>query len=296
MDNTMNSLKIAKFINAELIGKDVPVTSPRSMSNIDLNCVTYAKKFDEAFLNTANKLSDLLVIACSEYKGKLTCAHIISENPRLDFIKVVREFFSYQVSKNGVHKSAVIEEGASVGSNVSVGANCFIGSNVVIGEGTRIHHNVTIVGKVTIGKECIIKSGAVIGEEGFGFEYDENNEPLHFPHIGEIVLGDRVFIGSNSTIERATIDKTIVSNNVKIDDLVQIGHNCFVGDNTMVMAGSILCGGVTIGKNCWIAPNVSIKQKLNIGDNAYVGLGSVVIRDVSASVTVAGVPAKELKK
>lgn len=288
--------EIAAFIGSKLIGEDRAITKPSSMKNVSDSCVVYAKTLDKCFLSKANSISNIFVVASVQYKEQLTCPHILSNNPRLDFIKIVKQFFLSTDTNFVIHKTAVVEEGAKISSNVSVGANCFIGKEVVVGSGTRIHHNVVIVGDVNIGKDCVIKSGAVIGEEGFGFEYDENGVPLHFPHRGEIIIGNGVFIGSNSTVERATIDKTIINDNVKIDDLVQIGHNCFVDENTMVMAGSILCGGATIGKNCWIAPNVSIKQKLNIGDNAYIGLGSVVLRDVLPGVTVAGVPAKELKK
>lgn len=288
--------KIALHVKGELKGKDITITHPSSMSGISKNCVTFSKTFNEDFLNKANDLAELLVIVSPEYEDKLTCSHIISQNPRLDFIRTVREFFANQDLKKSIHPTAIIEDGAKIGNSISIGADCYIGSGVSIGDGTEIHHNVVIIGDVRIGKDCIIKSGAVIGEDGFGFEYDENGEPLRFPHIGRIVIGDNVFIGSNSTVERATIDETKIGNNVKIDDLVQIGHNCIIGDNTMIAAGTITCGGCVIGQGCWVAPNVSIKQKLRVGDGSYIGLGSVVIRDVDPGTTVAGVPAKELKK
>ncbi len=292
----MKSSRIAKFIGLELFGNDIEIKNVKSMSGIENNSITYAKKLDQDFVKKVNELSEVMVIADKSYKDKLTCTCVLSDNPRLDFIKTIREFFSKNNVIKPIYESAVIEKGAKIGKNVSIGANCFISKDVEIGDETRIHHNVIILGAVRIGKRCVVKSGAVLGEEGFGFEYDDNKEPLHFPHIGEVIIGNNVFIGSNTTIERATMDATIVCDNVKIDDLVQIGHNSTIYDNTMIMAGTIICGGVLIGKNCWIAPNVSIKQKLKIGDNACVGLGSVVIRDVLSGATVAGVPAKELKK
>lgn len=292
----MKSCKIAEFINLKLVGDNSEIKKARSMSAVEENSITYAGKLDENFINKVNGLSEVFVVADKVYKDRITCAHVISNNPRLDFIKIVREFFSDKGSGPVIHKSAVVEVGAKIGKGVSLGVNCFVGKDVEIGNDTKIHNNVVLVGKVSVGQKCVIKSGAVIGEEGFGFEYDENNEPLHFPHVGDVLIGDNVFIGSNTTIERATMDSTIICNNVKIDDLVQIGHNSFISDNTMIMAGAVICGGAFIGKNCWVAPNVSVKQKLKVGNNAYIGLGSVVIKDVAPNTTVAGVPAKELKK
>ncbi len=289
--------KIAAFIDKNLIGGgDIPITYYASMAGANKNCVVFSRIYDEGFVKRANELSELLVIAGKEYEGKLTCPHIISQNPRLDFVRVVNEFFVKAVKKIAIHPTTIIEEGAKVGKDASIGANCFIGQGVSIGDGAEIHHNVIIVGHVRIGQGCIIKSGAVIGEDGFGFEYDEEGKPLRFPHIGAIIIGDNVFIGSNTTIERATIDETVIGDNVKIDDLAQIGHNCVIGDNTMIAAGSITCGGVVIGKGCWVSPNVTIKQKLKIGDGSYIGMGSVVIRDVEPGKTVVGVPARELIK
>lgn len=295
-ESNITCSKAARLINRELLGGDIVITHLSSMANIDKRCITFAKSVDEDFINKANEISELFVIAGPEYKDLLSCPHVISQNPRLDFIRVLRKFFAEPRKTRTIHPTAIIEDGAVIGAEVSIGANCYIGAGVSIGEGSEIHHNVVIIGKVAIGRDCIIKSGAVIGEEGFGFECDEHGEPLRFPHVGKVVIGDDVFIGANSTVERATIDETVIGNNVKIDDLVQIGHNCKVGDNTMIAAGTITCGGVTIGRDCWVAPNVSIRQRLTVGDGGYIGLGSVVINDVAAGKVVVGVPAKELNK
>lgn len=152
------------------------------------------------------------------------------------------------------------------------------------------------MGNVIIGEECNIKSGVVIGQAGFGFEKDENGIPIHFPHLGRIVIGNNVYIGANTVIDRATLTSTIIGDHVKIDNLVHIAHNVIIGDYSYIIAGTILGGGVHIGKNCWIAPNVSIKQQLSIGDNALVGLGAVVLKNVDDNMIVVGNPAKILEK
>ena len=121
---------------------------------------------------------DILVIAINGYQNKLKCPHILSANPRLDYLRVIDYFFISKEKKKGIHPSAVIEQGVGLGQGVYVGANCYIGKDVNIGDNTEIHHNVVILGNVSIGRDCYIKSGAVIGEEGFGFEVNEEGISL----------------------------------------------------------------------------------------------------------------------
>lgn len=145
------------------------------------------------------------------------------------------------------------------------------------------------------GKNCKIKPGAVIGYEGFGFERHPDGTPFRIPHIGKVVIGDNVEIGANTVIARGTVGDTIIGNNVKIDDCVFIAHNCQIGENTLVIAGAVICGSVTIGKNCWIGAGCRIKEKVTIGDGAIIGIGAVVIKDVPAGATVAGMKAQSLE-
>ena len=147
-----------------------------------------------------------------------------------------------------------------------------------------------------VGKNCVIKDNTVIGSEGFGFEYDEKGIPMHFPQIGEVVIGDNVWIGSNTTIERGTFEKTVIGNNILIEDVVQIGHNCIIGNNTFISGGVIICGSVIVGKNCWLAPNSVIREGIQIGDRGFVGLGAVVVKDVPEGDIVVGNPAKKFEK
>ena len=148
---------------------------------------------------------------------------------------------------------------------------------------------------VIIGENCKIKPGAVLGYEGFGFERDEEGVPFRIPHIGKVNIGDNVEIGANTVIARGTVNDTIIEDNVKIDDMVFIAHNCKIGKNTLIIAGSIICGSVIIGKNCWIGAGCCIKEKVVIGDGAIIGIGAIVIKDVPAGVTIAGMKAQSLE-
>jgi UDP-3-O-[3-hydroxymyristoyl] glucosamine N-acyltransferase len=195
-----------------------------------------------------------------------------------------------------IHPTALIDPQAVLEQGVSVGAYSRVGPEVVLGDSCVIGSGVSLEGPVLLGARCRIKANSVIGGYGFGFEYDDDGTPLHFPHVGRIVLENDVWLGACTTVERATLGETRLCRGVKVDDLVQIGHNCCVGANTLVMANAVLCGGVVVGSRCWIAPNSVVKQKVRLGDRVTVGLGAVVLRDVASDAVVAGVPAKPLQK
>lgn len=141
-----------------------------------------------------------------------------------------------------------------------------------------------------------MKSNTVIGEDGFGFVRDDDGTPLRMPHLGTVVIGDRVEIGSLNTICRATLGQTVVENDVKTDDHVHIAHNCIIRSGALITACAELSGGVIVGRNAWIGPNSSVIQKVEIGENSFVGIGSNVTKPVQRDATVAGNPARVLNK
>ena len=290
----MKSLEIAKFLNKELIGDNIEINGFSSLSNLVKGTVVFAKKYNKEYEETLGLTKDVLAIVCEGFEN-LSIPHIVSANPRLDFLRVVGSFFAEKDIPTGIHPSANIEQGAIIGQNVSIGAHCHIGAKVKIGDNTTILPNCSIYGKVTIGCDCYIKPGVVIGGPGFGFEKDENGIPVHFPHTGEVIIRDDVYIGANTTIDRGTIDATVIENHVKIDNLVHIAHNCKIGANTIITGGAFVSGGVQVGKNVWIAPNSSIHQQVKIGDNSKVGIGAVILKNVKDGDTVFGNPAKILK-
>jgi UDP-3-O-[3-hydroxymyristoyl] glucosamine N-acyltransferase LpxD len=292
---SVRSSAIAEFLKASLHGKDLDIRHVAPIEALTRNGLTFARRFDEKKIALVNAVPQSLVICGPEYKGRLKASHILSEHPGYDFVRTVAAFF-WQKPAVVISTSAAIDPAAKIGKHVSVGRNSVIGPEVSIGDDTTVGDNVVITGKTKIGKRCVIKANAVIGEAGFGFELSATGVPHHFPHLGGIEIGDDVWIGAGTCIERAHITKTIIKNNVKIDDLVQIGHNCVVSENAIVTSGTVLCGAVKVGRNAWIAPNSSVKEKCKIGADAVVGLGSVVIRDVAAKTVVAGNPARILKK
>lgn len=149
---------------------------------------------------------------------------------------------------------------------------------------------------IEIGDNCKICDTVKIGNDGFGFEPDENGDLVFFPHFMGVKIGSNVRIGSYVCIDRGNLKDTIIEDGVKIDNLVHIAHNVKIGKNTMVVAGTVVCGSVEIGDNCFIGANSVIRQHLKIGNNVTIGMGSVVTKDIPDGETWAGNPAKKLEK
>lgn len=293
----MKASEIASFLGKELIGEDIEVKGHGSLFNWRVGDVVFLKSRSKKNVDLLLQCKDVFAITPIMKEGdeQIPVSHIEVENPRLAFIKVVRQFFTVSEIAVSIHPTAVVEEGATIGKNVSIGAHCYIGPKVKIGDGSVILPNVSIYGEVEIGSNCYIKPGAVIGGPGFGFEYDENGEPLQFPHSGKVIIGNNVYIGANATIDRATMDATIIEDNVKVDNLVHIAHNCRVGRNTLMTGCSTISGGVQVGEGCWIAPNSTVYQQVKIGEKSTIGIGAVVLRNVKSEKTLFGNPAKELE-
>lgn len=154
--------------------------------------------------------------------------------------------------------------------------------------GTEIHHS------TKIGRNFSIGLGCSIGEAGFGYVQEEDGTLLQYPHVGKLIIGDNVELGSNICINRGTLSNTTIGDGTKIDNFVHIGHNVTIGKNCQIIAGTVICGSVTIGDNVWVGGNSSIREYLTVGDNSVIGLGAVVIKNVEANTTVVGNPARPM--
>lgn len=274
-------------------GEDFQVVRPADIQTCGPGDMVWLRGQDPELVTLVNRNRPALAICSAAVSPDIKVPHIVAKNPRLAFIRAVNLWFVPQ-EEQGIHPTAILHPDAKIGARVTIGPYARVGSTVEIGDDCVIGSGVSLEGILILGRRCRIKANAVIGAAGFGFERDENGMPVHFPHVGNIVLEDDVWIGACSTIERATLGTTRLCANVKVDDLVQIGHNTTTGANTLIMANTVICGGVCIGRNCWIAPNSVIKQKVQVGDRVTVGLGAVVIRNVPDDQVVAGVPAKPL--
>ena len=292
----IHASEIAGLINQELVGKDIIVNKPSSLEQKEDNtfiCLQKEEVFDH---NIIKGISNLLIITDIDFiESDINFSFIKSPNPKLDFIKTVNEYFIIW-DESKIAASAKIHHNARISRNVSIGENVVIGPDVIIGSNSQILNNVVITNQVEIGENCIIKHNSTIGSEGFDFEIDKLGIPVHYPHIGRIIIGNNVWIGANTSIECGKIRNTVIKDDVKIDDLVQIGYNCEIGMRTMITAGVIIERDVIIGNNTLVAPNATIRFKVTIGDNVIVGDGAMVIRDIENNSVYVGNPAKFLKK
>lgn len=291
----IRALEIAQFLGKEIIGSDREVIKPCSVDNCIDGGLIFLKRYDENILRKLSERQELTAIVTDSYYGKLYCTYIISENPRLDFARVLQEFFVTN-TVSGIADTAYIGSNVSLGKNVAIGEYSIIGSNVRIGDGTEIRHHVVIGDNTVIGNNCLIKSNTVIGEEGFGFERDEKGVPIRIPHLGRVVIGDNVEIGALNTVMRGTVDDTIIEDNVKTDDHVHIGHNVQIGRGCLITACAELSGSARIGEKTWLGPNSSVMNGIHIGSNVLIGLGTVVTKSLPDNVVVAGCPARILRK
>lgn len=187
-----------------------------------------------------------------------------------------------------------IADGAEIGDNVQVYPNSYIGENVKIGEGSTIYSGVHIYRNCEIGKHCTLHSGAIIGADGFGFAPNSENNYKKVPQIGNTILEDHVSIGANTTVDRATLGSTIVKKGVKLDNLVQIGHNVVIGENTVMAAQVGIAGSTKLGQNIMIGGQVGVVGHIEIADNVKIGAQSGVGKTIRKDgEVVLGSPAYE---
>ena len=206
---------------------------------------------------------------------------IVADNPHLYFARVTQMWKRLHggAARRGVHPSAVVEEGAFVHPTASVGALCFVGRGARIGEDTVVKERVTIGEDCVIGARCVIQSGAVIGGDGFGFAPHEGAwEKIE--QLGAVRIGDDVEIGANTCIDRGALDDTVIEDGVKLDNLIQIGHNCHIGQHT-AMAGCVgVAGSARIGAYCTVGGAGMIAGHLTIADHVHVSAASFVTRSI----------------
>ena len=296
MGQTITSGDLIKQLGGELIGdSNILINSVASLESANKNSVSFFNnsKYLDLLKNTKAALVILNKESCALHAG----ACIVVDNPYLYFAKISRLLNPIKILKKEIHKSAIIHSTCKLGKDIYIGPNVIIEENVsiadgvtvhagviiesdnIIGSHSTIHPNVVIKTNTIIGKNCTLYAGAVIGSDGFGYAKD-NDKWLAIPQIGKVVLGDNVDIGSNSTIDRGALDDTIISSGVKIDNLVQIGHNCIIGENTIIAGCVGIAGSAKIGKNCAIGGAAMILGHLSITDNVTISPGSMITRSI----------------
>lgn len=220
---------------------------------------------------------------------------IVTSDPRLAFTLALRRF-AVGERPRGIEDSARVGSGCEIDPSAYVGHHAVVGDEVQIGSGSAVGAQAVVGDRCVIGADCVVGAGSVIGSSGFGFERDGTGRWLRLPHIGRVVIGDRVEIGANTCIDRGTLGSTLIHDDVKIDNLCHIAHNVEIGANSLVIALAMIGGSTSIGEDAHIAPAAVLRNQLEIGDRSLVGLGAVVTKDVAAGDIVIGVPARSTKK
>lgn len=239
---------------------------------------------------------------------------LIAADPYLAYAKVSHLIHPENRSLEGVHPTAVIDSTANVHATVCIGANvviesgvtieegciigagCFVGEGSVIGARSRLFPNVTIYHACRLGYDCRIQSGTVVGGEGFGYARDTTGW-ARINQVGRVLLGNRVEVGANTTIDRGAIGDTIIEDGVILDNQIQIAHNVRIGRNTAIAGCTGIAGSTTIGSNCTIAGAVNIIGHLNIVDNVHLTATSFVIRSITEPGTYSsGMPLETNRK
>ena len=187
--------------------------------------------------------------------------------------------------------NANIDENVILNEKVKIFPNCYVGKNTSVGSNTIIYPGVKIYPNTVIGNNCTIHSNSVIGSDGFGFAPQENEEFITIPQIGNVIIKDNVNIGSNTVIDKATIESTIINEGVKLDNLIQIGHNVEIGKNTVIAAQSGISGSTKVGKNSMLGGQVGVVGHLKLGDFSKYAAQAGVSKNTKNNQTVIGSPA-----
>ena len=234
---------------------------------------------------------------------------LLTDRPRRCFATIANIMYPRNKIIPTIHQTATISETAVIGDDcqidvgvvigplVRIGKGCSIGSNVTIGKNVHIGQNTWIgpnasISHTELGADCVIYPGARIGQPGFGFEIDASG-PIDMPQLGLVKIGNNVEIGANSCIDKAKFNSTIIGDGCKIDNLVQIGHNCVLGKSCIMAGSSGLAGTVTLGDGVVIGGGAKIRDHLTLGSGVSVGACSGVISDVPDGKTVLGYPATD---
>lgn len=266
-------------------------------------------KYNEFLVKT--EASVVIVKDDLEKGSEVRTTLIRVSDPYSSFAVLLQKYDEMNRPKPGVHASAVISNSAKVGQNVSiaagavigdeavVGDNCIIGAQVVIekkaklGSGCHLHSGSRVLHDCVLGNNCRLHAGVTIGSDGFGFA-PSDSEYSKIPQVGNVVLEDDVEIGSNSTIDRATMGSTIIRQGVKLDNLIQVAHNVEIGEHTVIAAQTGIAGSTKIGKRCMIGGQVGIIGHLTIGDNVKIAAQSGIGNNLPDGAIVQGSPAFEV--
>jgi UDP-3-O-[3-hydroxymyristoyl] glucosamine N-acyltransferase len=303
--------EISDYVSGQVVGdKKLLIEGVSEIQDSRLNTITFLsnplyKKYLEKTKSSA------ILVKSAELLGDKS--GIVVENPQLAMAKTLELFFPKKITKKTIHPSANISPNSRIGNDVSIGpsvfimsnsvikdgsyigANSFIGENVVVGFDSVIHPNVSVYNGTFIGDNVIIHSGTVIGCDGFGYVIDKKSN-YKIPQTGQVEIKNNVEIGSNCSIDRGTIGKTVIGEGSKLDNLIQIAHNVKIGKNCLIASQVGISGSTFIGDSCTFAGQVGVAGHLKIGPDSTFAAKSGVTKSHKGGKTYAGFPARKIRE
>ena len=305
----MQAVELARVLGAELRGgPETEITGVAGIEEAGPGQITFVANPKYAGLAKTTHASAILVTPDFPEVPAVT---LRLKNPYLAFARVVDIFYQPPAAPAGIHATAAIHPTAKVGANARIGAFVVVGEGVVIGDnavilphvviypGVRIGHrffahaHAVVRENCELGDDVVLQNGAVVGSDGFGFAKDEHGRWHKIPQSGPTILGDRVEVQTNASIDRASVGATRIGDGVKVDNLVQVGHGSSVGENTLLCAQVGLAGSTVIGKDVILAGQVGVAGHLTVGDGAVATAQTGIPSDVAAGAVVSGYPAMD---
>lgn len=285
----MQLQELARILSAELHGDgSVEVTGVASLESASSVDVVFLQ--DAKFAGAArSSVAGAVLVGVSEGATELGRPVLVVKNPRLAFARTAAVLRRVSSRTGFVHPTAVVDSNSRLGKDVRIDAHVYIGPECNIGDGSVIGPGCVLLGNTNIGKNCelvarvtvypktnmgdrtVIHAGAVLGSDGFGFVPDETGRYEKFPQIGALEIGNDVEIGANTTVDRGALDRTVIADGVKLDNLVQIGHNVQIGQDVVVASQTGISGSSKIGRNAIVAGQVGIADHVEIGEGAILG-------------------------
>ena len=302
--------QIAEFLKGEIVGDpDATVSNVSRIEEGKPGTLSFLAnpKYEKYVYETKSTI--VLVNESFKPEKSIPATQIKVKNAYDAFAKLLELYDQMKPKKKGtssmvsIHETAAVGEdayigdfvcisqNAKVGNNVKIYPHVYIGDNAEVGDNTILYPGVKIYNDCKVGANCIIHGGVIIGSDGFGFAGQEERKYKKIPQLGNVVIEDDVEIGSNVSIDRATMGSTIIHRGVKMDNLIQIAHNVEIGEDTVVIAQAGIAGSTKIGKKCIIAAQGGVVGHLNIEDEAVIGAQAGVTRNLKKGDIVLGSPA-----
>jgi len=293
--------EIAELLNLKLVGDD-------QCEIQGLGTLLHASPGQLSFLSNPTYINQLsstrasAVIVEDRFADACPQSALVSANPYVSFAQASALFADTPEPVTGIHASAcvhasarlddsvsvgphaVIEADVLVGANSVIGANSYLGRGATLGANCQLYNNVTLYHGVIVGNDAIIHTAAVIGADGFGFAFD-GKKSVKIHQLGTVIVGDDVEIGAGTTIDRGAIDDTIIEQGVKIDNQVQIGHNCHIGEHSVICGCTAIAGSVKLGKYCVMGGASGAVGHITIADKVQVSAMSLVSQSIKEAGT-----------